>query len=709
MKKLIAFPLFLSRYRIVLVFLFVILTTQKSFAENKHIKISSNDKNWIKTFKTAFQNHINKSTSDTLFLDFKAGVYSLNESLKFSADKSNTLNSPVVISGKSNVIISGSKLLNNKAFRAISNPLIKSRILSTSAQTKVLEYDLRADEISDLGEMSCIGFGRVAPIAPPMLFYNGKRMVLARYPNEGDRCLLKTRTTVIPIKKIIDTGISKIETPINSEGQKPQEGSGGIFEYTDNRVEKWLGAKDIWLDGIFTRDWAWSYNKVDKIDTLKKTISLLYTEKYDLTAANSFFFASNLIEEIDVPGEYYIDRTNGKLYFYPPQDFNINSSEIALSCNTQNFIELIGLSNIKFNGIHFEYGRTNAVVLQNCTNVSFSNCEFNNFGLSALSIDGNNNSVEGCKVHSIGCTAIKLNGGDFETLSPSKNIVKNCDIYDWAFYNRVYTPAIELKGVGNIVFGNNIYSAPHGAITISGNNHLIEKNEISYVLQEFEDYGAIYGFLGKNQLMRGDTICGNYFHDIGAVGDRIWAIYIDESTAGWLIDRNLFYKIGNKGSRIAAVFGNTCTYVNVTNNLFLDCSETFDLSFHFATWAKKKLDYFKKEWAKQYGENATFPPVYLEHYPELKHFMTDERVFVNSNSFIGNTVGNFSIPLSHKDHFMTRNGTSESYKCVQAADNKFITDNSMITFLEKWNNAKTKQSLKDSIPADLAKYLYLRP
>ncbi|MEI6555926.1 MAG: right-handed parallel beta-helix repeat-containing protein [Paludibacter sp.] len=701
--------MFLTRSHILLFFLLVSLTTRQSFAGNKHYSISPDDKDWMKSFKTLFNKHLYEPTSDTLFLDFKAGVYTLNENLKFSGSNSEIVNSAIIISGKSDVIISGSKLLNNKAFCPISNPLIKSRILSTKAQHKVLEYDLKTARITDLGKMNCVGFGRAAAIAPPQLYFNGKRMTLARYPNEGDPCLLKNRTTVIPIKKIINSGINKIELPINAEGQKPEEGSGGIFEYTDRRVEKWLGAKDLWLDGIFTRDWSWSYNKVDKIDTVKKTISLLYNEKYDLTAAHSFFFASNLLEELDVQGEYYIDRSTGKLYFYPPEDFDINSSEIALSYNSQNFIELSGLSNIKFEGIHFEYGRKNAAMLQKCTNISFSNCEFSNFGISALVVEGNNNHIDGCRIHSIGSTAIKLNGGDFETLKSSKNIVRNCEIYDWAFYNRVYTPAVELNGVGNVVFGNKIYNAPHGAITISGNNHLIEKNEICNVLLEFADFGAIYAFLGKNQMMRGDTIRGNYFHDIGAIGDKVYAIYADEGTAGWSIDQNLFYKIGNKGSRISAVYGNTCTYTKVTNNLFLDCNETFDLSFHFSTWGKKRLDYFKKEWTKQYGEDGTFPPVYLTYYPELKHFNTDERIFVTTNSFIGNTIGNFSIPLSHKNYFTTRNGTSDSDKYVQAADNKFITDNSMTAFLEKWNNTIKKQTLNNSIPSDMVKYLYLKP
>ncbi len=698
----------MNRNFILLFCLFFSLTAQILFAGNKHYLISTEDKNWVGTFKKLIKSHLTEPNSDTLYIDFKSGVYSLNESIKIWGGKSEKQNVPIIISGNERVILTGAKTLDKHFFKAISDNYTKNRIISTEAQQKVLEFDLKKGGITDLGEIKCIGFNRSSGIAPPMLFCNGNRMTLARYPNAGDPNLLKNRTTIIAIKKIVNKGLNKVEMPLDESVKSTSSGTGGSFLYSDSRIEKWKEAKDVWLDGVFSRDWSWSLNKVNKIDTENKTITLEFDEKYDLTAEHSFFFACNLLEEIDVPGEYFIDRTSGKLYFYPPVDFDVNTSKIELSTNSQEFMSLEKVSNIRFENLIFEFGRYRAASLVDCKNIVFKNCEFQNFGISALSIRGTNNLIDNCLIHSIGGMAISLDGGNFETLTKANNTVKDCDISDWAFYNRVYTPAIALSGVGNNIIGNKMYNAPHGAITISGNDHKIEKNDISNVLLEFADFGAIYAFLGKNQLMRGDTIRGNYFHNIGALGDKVYAIYADEGTAGWTIDQNLFYKIGNKGSRIAAVYGNTCTYTYVSNNLFLECNETFDLSFHFSTWGKKRLDYFKKEWAKQYGENAVFPPVYLIHYPELNHFMKDERIFVTSNSFTGNTIGNFSIPLSHKNYFTTRNGSSDSDKYIYSVENKFTSDNSSTSFLDKWNSTSDKKSLQNSIPSDLIKYLYIK-
>lgn len=695
--------------RFILLIFFLFVAYQSLLANNRRVLFSPENNSWVESLKQEVNKHLlSESLSDTLFLDFREGVYSLQESLKFMRNNPDKINAPIILRGNGRVIFSGGKILNNKLFKAISDESQKQKIISKLAQEKVLEYSFKNWATSDLGEIKCIGFGRTEEIPPPQLFIDGKKMILARYPNAGDANLLKYRTTIIPITKIVNQGRKNVYLPIDAEISESNHEQ-GEFQYSDLRVEKWLGAKDIWLDGIFSRDWSWSLNRVNRIDTVNKTISLVFDEKYNLSNTHSFFFASNLLEEIDAPGEYFIDRDNAKLFFYPPTNFNLKTADIQLSYTTNKILEFEGISNFTIENICFELGRSSAVSLNQCSNIIFRHCEFLNFGLSALSIKGENNRVEECLIHSIGGTAISLDGGSFETLAKANNIVIGCEIYDWACYNRVYTPAIELKGVGNQIVDNTIYNAPHGAITISGNDHLIEKNEISNVLLEFMDFGAIYAFQGLNQLRRGHIIRNNYFHDIGLIGDRVYAIYADEASAGWLIENNLFYRIGNENSRIAAIFGNTCSYVKVINNIFLDCNSTFDLSFHFYTWGKMRYeDYFYKSWKEKYGKEGAIPQIYLSRYPELRNFMKEERILVTTNSFIGNKIENFMIPLSHQNYFTTRNGTPESDSLVFSRDNIFIDDKTLPLFLDQWNVNENRAGLGKSIPETLYKYLQFR-
>jgi len=667
------------------------------------IEISPDKKNWAIEFTTAINKHLQQSgIKDTLFIHFKEGVYPFNESFYFIGDSSKT-NAPIVIRGKGKTVFTGAISLDNRDLRLVSNPDVRNRIISVDARDKILEYDLHKNGVTDLGELQSIGFGRSRQASPAQLYINGERMTLARYPNAGDPYLLKMRKEVIPIKKIISPGKEKVVLPVGDTNTPSER---GVFEYEDKRVEKWLSASDIWLDGIFSRDWAWSLNKVNKIDTVNKTIKLHYEEKYDLTANHSFFFATNLLEEIDVPGEYFIDREKGILYVYPPVDFILNNSQIQLSDNTQSFLEFERIQNLTIENIHFEMGRFNAIGISQCNDINIDNCTFSNFGHSAITANGNNIIIKQCNIHSIGGTAIELDGGDFETLKASNNEVLNCEISDWGNYHRVYSSAVALNGVGCKVVGNTIHFSPHGAINVSGNNHLISRNEISNVFLEFEDFGAIYAFIGRNQLMRGTIISHNYFHNLGLIGERVHVIYPDEATADWTIESNLFYKIGSEGARVNAILTNTGSHLSINNNLFLDCSQTFELSFHFSTWAMPRYEnYFKGIWEKQFSHIDSIPTVHLEQYPELKDFLSEERIYVNTNSFTNNIIGNFSIPLKHEGFFTTRSDLENADSLVITKGNSFTKDKSLVEFLEKWNSSKNREELKEAMPELLKDYL----
>jgi hypothetical protein len=679
-------------------------------AENRRITITPKTKNWTSVFSSEINKQIaSDKQRDTLFVDFAEGNYSLHESIRFSNANPNRNTAPVVIKGLGDVTFSGGNTLINNQFKPISDASVRERIICAKTQKLVLEYDLLKYGITDLGEIKCIGFSRVAGATPVELFHNNERMTLARYPNAGNPYLLKERTSVIPIFKITNSGIAKVELPLDNSPVVPVQGNTGAFEYTDARAKRWINAADVWLDGVFARDWAWSLNKVSKIDTVRKTISLKYEEKYDLTATHSFFFATNLLEEIDVPGEYFIDRTRGKLYFYPPTGFNEKSSVIKLSGNDKDFLELKGINNWTVENINFEMGRYRAVNLNQCNDIVFRNCGFRNFGNSAIAINGDNNRIENCTIKSIGGTAITLEGGNSTTLTKSNNTVIACDISDWAYYNRVYTPAIKLGGVGCNVIGNRIYFAPHGAITFTGNDHLIERNEISNVLLEFRDFGAVYAFIGRDQLMRGHIIRQNYFHNIGSVGEGVHVIYADEASSGWTIENNLFYKIGNKNARVSAIMSNSSSYLNINNNLFLDCSETFELSLHFATWGKKRYtDSFKKHWEKQYGQENSINEVYLKRYPELKTLNSEDKVYVSTNSFTNNTVGNFTIPLTHKGIYLVKGDKPNLDSLVQASGNVWTEDKNLPEFLDRWNNAGNRKYLENTMPELLRNYLIYR-
>ncbi len=92
------------------------------------------------------------------------------------------------------------------------------------------------------------------------------------------------------------------------------------FNYEADRPDKWADANDIWVHGYWAYDWANSHEHIATIDTQKRLIktSPLYGN-YGFRAGGhgGRFYFLNILEEVDKPQEWYLDRRTGILYFWP--------------------------------------------------------------------------------------------------------------------------------------------------------------------------------------------------------------------------------------------------------------------------------------------------------------------------------------------------------------------------------------------------------
>ncbi len=103
-------------------------------------------------------------------------------------------------------------------------------------------------------------------------------------------------------------------------------------------------------------------------------------------------------------------------------------------------------------------------------------------------------------------------------LTPAGHYAENNHIHHYARWNRMYSPAISISGVGNRAAHNLIHDAPHQAIDFGGNDHVIEFNEIHDVCYESNDAGAIYS--GRNWTMRGTVIRYNFMHHLSGLKEK---------------------------------------------------------------------------------------------------------------------------------------------------------------------------------------------
>jgi Right handed beta helix region len=462
------------------------------------------------------------------------GTYYQASSFALTSSDSGTLSSPIIYQAfnPAAVSVSGAKLLSG--FTTTTDPTILTR-LPAAARGNVVQADLTAAGIS-AGTLTKRGYDTDSAIvtSPAELVWNGQVMQLARWP--------ATRFTNI---------VSSTDTTHFVFGGTPDM--------------SWASEPDIWAHGYWTYGWA--------PERLPVTVSansavLEASYLYITTTVNSpvGVYFENILAELRVPGQYYIDRTTYILYFWPP-----TSSGVAEMTQLVNpIVDINGASNISFDGITFENVRGGkSINVANSTNVLIKNSVIRNTGGHGVFIAGSANSgVSSSELYAIGASGITLIGGDRSKLTPGNDFATNNSIHDYARWDRTYRPAVNLFGVGNIASHNLIHSAPHSAIIFSGNNHTISFNEIYDAGNEGHDIGIIYS--GTSWTQRGNLIEYNYLHDIPSGG--VAGVYLDWNLSGETVFGNIFCNISGGYAAVLVAGGRDNI---LKNNVFVRSNPTF--------------------------------------------------------------------------------------------------------------------------------------
>lgn len=543
----------------------------------------------------------------------RGGAYPQNKSLTLTAEDSGTADVPLQISAYKDEavrIIGGREVAN---WKPVTDEGVLNR-MEAACRGKVVQADLKAQGITDYGEIKPNG-----QTSPPMLhglevFFQSKPMQIARWPSKGWAYI----------------------------ADAPQGQNGGMFTYdaakTENRPARWKNVEDVWLHGYWSFDWADSYTKIKSVDTAAHAI---YTQEphgaYGYTKGKRFY-ALNVLEELDTPGEWYLDRKAGILYFWPPAPIT-SMERVMVSLLDTPLLRLENASNILVQGLTLEDTRGVAVEIVGGAHNRVAACTIRNTGLMGVNIDGgNDNGVDSCTIYDTGQGSIKLSGGDRKTLVSAGNYAHNNEIHDYSRWVRCYRPAVEINGVGNRVSHNLIYNGPHNAIQLSGNEHIIEYNEVHDVCRETGDVGAFY--MGRDWTMRGNVVRFNYFHNLGGPktefgGEGFFdamGVYLDDAASGTTVAGNIFYKVG-RGVLVGGGHDN-----KIAENLFVDCSPAVHVDARGTSWAKKYIapggewGMYDKLKAVSYKQ-----PPYRSRYPKLAIIEADNPAFPTGIEITENT------------------------------------------------------------------------
>ena len=541
----------------------------------------------------------NADKAKPVTVELRDGVYSLDKTIQLTEKDSGTAQARVVWRAEhtGKAILSGGVTINR--WSPVTNESVLAR-LPDAARGKVVEADLKAAGFTDFGSPRG---GAVE------LYFKGNPMTVSRYPNEGF------------VKIVGLTG----GHPKDIRGTKGD--MYGDFQYDDERINAWTAEKDAWVHGYWFWDWAEQRHPVASIDPATKTLKVQPPYHSYGYRVNQWFYGFNLLCELDQPGEYYIDRETGILYFYPPEDIKGNENSGAVVSKIGTIIESKGAKFVTIQGLVLEYGCGSGMSFSGAEQVLAVGCTLRNLAGSGMSMSGTDCTIFGCHLYGLGKSGLSAYGGDRKTLTAGNNLIANNEVHDYARIQRVYSSGVSISGVGNTAAHNKIYNAPHMAMGFSGNENVIEYNEIYNVCYESNDAGAIY--TGRNWTMRGNVLRYNYLHDIRGFQNRgCVGMYLDDQFSSARMFGNVFRNV-SRATMIGG--GRDC---EIVNNLFIDCSPCVHLDARGLGWQKD----FTENWVKELSEkgtncgiNITVPP-YSERYPKLA------RILDNPGTPVGNVV-----------------------------------------------------------------------
>jgi len=491
------------------------------------------------------------------------------------------------------------------------------RLLPETSRAKVWILDLQARGITNLLPLKLGGFasgnGFITHPAHE-LFFNGQAMPLARGPNDG-------------FLHIKDVAVKDGTSGYDRKGSKV-----GEFVYEGDRPSKWAAEPDLLLYGYWFWDWADSYERVASIDPQTRRITLAKPWHNYGFSVGAPFYAINALSELDAPGEWYLDRQQGRILFYAPSD--PTSATIEFSRLASTLVELQNVSQVSFEGLTWELGSADGIRVQGGTNCRLAGCTVRYCAGNGVEIHGGSrHAILSCDIYSLGRAGTYVSGGNRKTLTPGGHAIENCDIHDLSRIDHTYTPAVVLDGVGNRIAHNRFHEILSSGMRVEGNDHVIEYNEIFHVVLESDDQGGADMF--GNPTYRGNVFRYNYWHHIGnwrGTGDQPKCgqagIRLDDAICGTAIYGNLFErcsagKLGFGGVQIHGGKDNV-----MENNVFCDCAAALS----FSPWGAAR-------W-REYVKNALDSPeidraLYVERYPALARLAEDpDTNLVRSNLMV---------------------------------------------------------------------------
>ncbi len=334
--------------------------------------------------------------------------------------------------------------------------------------------------------------------------------------------------------------------------------------------------------------------------------SKLYAADSQGETFHSRFYIENVFEELDSPGEWYLDSENGILYYMPAPGVDLRHAKVEVPA-LERVIEFRGsqqypVRHIRISGFRIAHAtstflkqyeapsrgdwtihRGGAVFMDGAEDCSVEKCFVDAVGGNGIFINNHNRRVRvsGNKITEAGDSAVCLVGSESQIQGtnhpvPTENLISNNLIHDCGVFGKQIAGVFMSVALRNTISHNLIYNLPRAGICLNDGwgGHVIEFNEIHDTVRETTDHGPFNSW-GRGRFWCFGQNHGPFSHASGYhENEEGYTFYYPEED-GYITEiRNNYFHEDPLKSMHGLDFDDGSSHYHIHNNLCVGLSIT---------------------------------------------------------------------------------------------------------------------------------------